>query len=202
MIAYSIQTALESKLFDRIVVSTDDLEIEKVARSLGADVPFLRSSATANDHAPVADALIEVIEKLAVMGHHYDEVCCLFATAPFITTTHIKDAYQLMADADAAFTVQKFESAIYRALRKNESGHLEMIWPEHRNTRSQDLPDAFHDAGQFYWIKAKTLLEERTLFAKKSRGYVLSSWASVDIDTEEDWIRAEVFYKLHASGDL
>jgi len=198
IIAYSIQAAIDSKLFDRIIVSTDDEEIKKIAIQFGAEVPFLRSSENSCDHAPVASVLIEVLETLAEQGNHYDEVCCLFATAPFITCNQIVSVNKLVndIDCDSAFTVQDFGYPIFRALKNNETGNLEMVWKEHQNTRSQDLPKTFHDAGQVYWIKTQSLLTQKTLFTKNAKGFELKKSDAVDIDTEEDWKTAELFYQL------
>lgn len=198
IIAYSISAAIESKLFDRIIVSTDDEEIKKSALQYGAEVPFLRSLENSNDFATIADVLIEVVDELKKQGENYNEVCCLFATAPFITSNQIVSVNKLLSevDCDSAFTIQDFGYPIFRALKKNESGNLELVWKEHQNSRSQDLPKTFHDAGQLYWIKTQSLMSEKTLFTKNAKGFELKKYESVDIDTEEDWKTAELFYQL------
>jgi len=138
------------------------------------------------------------VESLVKQDDQYDEVCCLFATAPFINGQLVIAVNKLLQanSCDSAFTVQEFGYPIFRALKNNEDGNLEMIWKEHQNSRSQDLPKSFHDAGQLYWIKTQTLLQEKTLFTHLSKGYELKKIDAVDIDTEEDWKTAELFYQL------
>jgi len=199
IIAYAIQTALESGIFDRVVVSTDDEAIATVARQYGAEVPFMRSAANSDDYAPVVDVLIEVVNHYRSISMSFDEVACLFATAPFIHASLIQHVHQLLDhETDSAFTVQNFGFPIFRALKKDESGNVSMFWPENLNTRSQDLPQAFHDAGQLYWIKTQVLLDERKMYTSKSKGFEMDRLDAIDIDTESDWKIAETLYKLKA----
>ena len=197
IIAYSIEAALKSNLFDEVMVSTDDQEIAQVALKYGAKVPFLRSSENANDNATIYDAIKEVMAYYSKQGCTSNIISCIFATAPFINEKILKQGFNkvIKQGFDSAFTIQKFNYPIFRALQKNENGNLEMFWNEYLNTRSQDLPDAFHDAGQFYIAKTSALLSEKTFFTKNSVGIELSTEEALDIDTEEDWRFAEILYK-------
>lgn len=198
IIAYSIEVALKSGLFDEVMVSTDDEEIAEVARKYGAKVPFMRSKKNADDKATIADVIEEVVLFYEKAGAISEVVCCLFATAPFLTQELLKEGYDKVGllGFDSAFTIQKFDYPIFRALRENENGNLEMFWKEHLNTRSQDLPKAYHDAGQLYFGKTKSVLAERTFFTKKAYGIKLSKLEAQDIDTLEDWEFAEKLYEL------
>lgn len=197
IIAYSIEAALTSGLFDKVVVSTDNEEIAKIAREYGAEVPFLRSAKNSDDHATVVDVMIEVVEYYKSVQTDFAEIACLFATAPFIHPSLIQSVHRLLdAETDSAFTVQNFGFPIFRALKKDEAGNVSMFWPEHLNTRSQDLPQAFHDAGQLYWIKTQVLLDEKKMYTAKSKGFEIDRLNAIDIDTEDDWKIAESLYKL------
>ncbi len=198
IIAYSIEVALNSGLFDEVMVSTDDAEIAEVAKKYGATVPFLRSEKTADDFATIAEVISEVLDFYNVRGMKPEIICCLFATAPFLTTELISEGMHNVSEGkyDSAFTVQKFGYPIFRALKKNENGNLEMFWEQYLNTRSQDLPTAFHDAGQLYFAKAHALIAEGTFFTKNSTGIELSPKQAIDIDTPEDWEFAEKLYSI------
>lgn len=197
IIAYSIEAALKSGLFDKVVVSTDDEEIAKIATQFGAAVPTLRSAKNSDDHATVIDVMIEVVEYYKSLSINFDEIACLFATAPFVHPHLIKNVHDLLdAETDSAFTIQNFGFPIFRALKKDEKGNVSMFWPEHLNTRSQDLPSAYHDAGQLYWIKTKVLLDEKKMYTTKSKGFEIDRLNAIDIDTEDDWKIAESLYKL------
>ena len=202
IIAYSIEAAFQCKLFDEVMVSTDDEEIAQVAIKYGAKVPFLRSSENANDNATIFDAINEVLVYYRKQGYTPNIISCIFATAPFINETILKQGFNKVEKEvfDSAFTIQKFDYPIFRALRKNENGNLEMFWDEYLNTRSQDLPDAFHDTGQLYFAKVSALLKEGTFFTKNSVGIELSNEEALDIDTEEDWRFAEILYKTLKSN--
>jgi N-acylneuraminate cytidylyltransferase len=197
IIAYSIEAALTSGLFDKVIVSTDDEEIAKIAKSFGADVPVLRTAKNSDDHATVVDVLIEVVEYYKSIKLDFTEVACLFATAPFVNSTLIQKVHDLLdAETDSTFTIQNFGFPIFRALKKDSEGNVSMFWPENLNTRSQDLPQAFHDAGQLYWIKAQTLLSEKKMYTTKSKGFEINRLDAIDIDTEDDWKTAEALYGL------
>ncbi|MBR1792035.1 MAG: pseudaminic acid cytidylyltransferase [Bacteroidales bacterium] len=197
IMAYSIEAALKSGLFDEVMVSTDDEEFAEVARQYGASVPFLRSEATANDYATTADVLNEVLERYREIGKEFDSFCCLYSTAPFVTSDRLKKANEkISADVDACFTMVQYSYPAQRGLQVNDKGYVEMTNPEYLGIRSQDLKSIYHDAGQFYFIKTKTFETEKTLWAKRTAPLILSELEMQDIDTETDWKIAEMKYKL------
>ena len=197
IMAYSIEAALNSELFDEVMVSTDDEEFADVAKKYGASVPFLRSEATANDYATTVDVLLEVIETYKKRGMVFDTICCLYSTAPFVTYERLKEAYSKLSDnVDACFTMVEYSYPIQRSLRINNDGLVEMKYPEHLKSRTQDLEKVYHDAGQFYFVKTKTLIEEKTVWCKHTAPLVLSELEVQDLDTLTDWQLAEMKYKL------
>ena len=193
IIAYSIEAALSAGLFDRVVVSTDDREIAEVATSFGAEVPFMRSAANSDDYATTIDVIEEVYRRL---GEHYEEVCCLYATAPLLRVEHLRAASSLLVSGkfDAVFPVVRFGFPIQRALARGDTGRVAMFQPEHQATRSQDLPPAYHDAGMFYWIRPEIVLAKRQMYTDNSGSIVLPEQQVQDIDTETDWVMAEYKY--------
>jgi len=198
VIAYSIKAALNSKLFDEVMVSTDSLEIARIAKESGAVVPFMRSEKTSDDFATTADVLIEVIDNYKKIGKDFDLLCCIYPTAPFVTQKKLKDSLSLMLEkkADSVMPIIKFSYPIQRALRNTENSHIEYFWPENGNKRSQDLEKSYHDAGQFYWIKTDVLLSYKSLVAKNTIGFEISELEAQDIDEESDWKLAEIKYQL------
>ena len=198
IIAYSIEAALESKLFDEVMVSTDDEDIAKVAREYKAKVPFFRTKKNAGDHSTLVDVLDEVVAEYKKSMLNFDNVCCILPTAPFLRAKHLIDAYKLLNDKGfySVFPIVEFSYPIQRSLVKNEDGNIEMAYPKYLNTRSQDLLKHYHDSGQFYWIKTSILQTEKTLFTSKSGGIELSQLEVQDIDTIDDWQHAEVKYKI------
>lgn len=197
IIAYSIEAALRSGLFDEVMVSTDDEEIALVAKKYGASVPFYRSAEAANDYATTVDVLLEVIETYKQQGRVFDTICCLYSTAPFVTSDRLKEAYAKLSDKiDASFTMVEYSYPIQRSLRINEAGMVEMKYPEHLKSRTQDLEKVYHDAGQFYFVKTKTLIDEKTVWCKKTAPLVLSELEVQDLDTLTDWQLAEMKYEL------
>lgn len=197
IMAYSIEAALESSIFDEVMVSTDDVEFADVAKKYGASVPFLRSEATANDYATTVDVLLEVIETYKQRGVSFDTICCLYSTAPFVTSERLKEAYSKLSDkVDACFTMVEYSYPIQRSLRINETGLVEMKYPEHLKSRTQDLEKVYHDAGQFYFVKTNTLIEEKTVWCKHTAPLVLSELEVQDLDTLTDWQLAEMKYEI------
>lgn len=201
IIAYSIEAAIQSGYFDHVLVSTDDVNIAEVAKKYKAEVPFMRSAKNSDDFATIADVVLEVLDFYKKTGIEVEEVACLFATAPFISSNRIEEAVTKLktSHADSVFFIQEFNYPILRALQENKDGHLEMIWPEHLNSRSQDLSRSFHDAGMFYLAKRDSFEREHTFFTKKSVGIVLSDLEARDIDTETDWKVAEQLFILNRS---
>jgi N-acylneuraminate cytidylyltransferase len=205
IITYSIQTARASGLFDEVIVSTDDDEIAGIARKHGAEVPFRRPPDLADDHTTTIAVIQHALAWLGEQGREIDFACCIYATAPFLRVADLRDGLAKLLDSGRsfAFSVTSFESSIQRALRLRPDGALDAFAPEHRDTRSQDLEPAYHDAGQFYWGRAAAFREGRVLFSPESVPVILPRYLVYDIDTEEDWVRAELAYPaLRAAGIL
>ena len=197
IMAYSIEAALKSGLFDEVMVSTDDEEFAEVAKQHGASIPFFRSTATANDYATTVDVLIEVVETYRKQGKEFDNVCCLYCTAPFVTPEKLKEAFGKLSDnVDGCFTVVEYSYPIQRSLRINGLGLIEMTYPEHLKSRTQDLEKIYHDAGQFYFMKTAAMENEKTVWCKRTEPLILSELEVQDLDTLTDWTLAEMKYKL------
>jgi pseudaminic acid cytidylyltransferase len=197
MIARSIRAALESGCFDHVVVSTDDVEIAGIARDYGAETPFMRPPELANDHAGTMPVIAHAISWHERRGQRPDFVCCLYATAPFVRADDLRRGLAVLEDtgADFAFSVTSFAFPIQRAIRMTPSGRVEMFQPEHFQTRSQDLEEAWHDAGQFYWGRAEAWLADKPLLGPGSAPVILPRHRVQDIDTQEDWERAELMFE-------
>jgi pseudaminic acid cytidylyltransferase len=198
MIAWSIEAARAAGCFDRILVSTDDEEIAAVARSYGAEVPFLRPAHLADDQATTQAVVLHAVQWFEQQGLAPQAVCCLYATAPFVQPADLVAGGQLLEQAPSGsfvFTATSFPFPIQRAVHIDAAGRSAMVHPEHFNTRSQDLEEAFHDAGQFYWARPEAWATSLNLF-DDGRPLILSRWRVQDIDTEEDWTRAELLHQL------
>jgi len=197
MIAYSIEAALQSGCFDKIIVSTDDVEIAEVAKSYGAEVPFMRPAELSNDYAGTIPVIRHTIEWLITQGFNPELVCCLYATAPFVTPEYLQQGLQQLQKTNAAyaFTVTSYAFPIQRAIKLNLELGIEMFDVNNFNTRSQDLEEAWHDAGQFYWGKVSAWLTEKIIFGAESTPVILPRHRVQDIDTPEDWARAEWLFK-------
>lgn len=194
ILAYSIENALATGLFDEVMVSTDDPEIMNVAKAFGASVPFVRSEKTANDFASLADVIHEVVDKYAEKGQTFDNMCCILATCPLVKPSYITEAYQKLITSDfiSVYPVVQFSYPILRSLKMDEHGEVSMNWPEYARTRSQDLAPAYHDSGTFYWHKVDAWMSGK----RKGGGIVIAEDLVQDIDTEEDWRMAELKYQL------
>jgi len=197
MIAWSIEAALQSGCFDRIVVSTDDVEIAEVAQSCGADVPFLRPADLSDDHTGTIPVIAHAVEWQRQHGEPPTAVCCIYATAPFVQSEDLRRALLLLEQSggDYAFSVTSYAFPIQRAIRITASGRVEMFQPEHFSTRSQDLEEAYHDAGQFYWGRPDAWLSGKPIFSSSAVPVILPRHRVQDIDTPEDWERAEWMFK-------
>jgi pseudaminic acid cytidylyltransferase len=197
IIAWSIEAALKSACFDRVIVSTDDDEICEVARTYGAEVPFKRPLELSNDYVGTIPVIAHAIDWGSQQGEVVKEVCCLYATAPFVQPSDLQRGLEVLqaSNAEYAFAVTSYAFPIQRALRITPHQRVEMFKPECFNTRSQDLEVAWHDAGQFYWGKARSWLEQRPLFSHESAPIFLSRHHVQDIDTLEDWEQAELMFK-------
>jgi len=194
IIAYSIEAALDSKLFAEVMVSTDYEEIAEVAKKYGAKIPFMRSKKNADDYATTADVLLEVLGEYKKGGKEFDNLCCIYPTAPFVTPEKLNDSFNLLLEnkAGSVIPVVKFSYPIQRSFRINNIGQLEYIWPENINKRSQDLVPTYHDAGQFYWIKSQPFLRTHSLILMRTIPFELSDTEVQDIDNIEDWKLAEL----------
>lgn len=197
MIAWSIDAALQSGCFDQVIVSTDDQEIAEVARQYGATVPFMRPAELSDDHTGTVPVIQHAIEWVNAQGQPVEQACCLYATAPFVSAEDINRGLDILnaTQSDYAFSVTSYAFPIQRAIRLNDEGRVQMFNPEHFNTRSQDLEEAFHDAGQFYWGTADAWLQGRMIFGTGSVPVPLPRHRVQDIDTPEDWVRAEWLFK-------
>ncbi|GAB3491570.1 pseudaminic acid cytidylyltransferase [Spirosoma knui] len=194
---YSIETALQSGLFDEVMVSTDDDEIAELAEQHGASVPFRRSAATADDFATTADVLNEVLTAYAQAGKTFTMACCLYPTAPFVNPELLQQAFDKLQSGalDCVFPVQRFGFPVQRAVTFKDD-RLTWLQPEHALARSQDLQPAYHDAGQFYFFNVTVFQQKGRLLTDNTSGLVISEMQAQDIDNEEDWQVAELKYQL------
>lgn len=199
MIAWSIQAAIESGCFDEIWVSTDDEEIAEVAQVYGAKVPFLRPVHLSDDFATTADVMSHAVEEFGKINHALpDYICCLYATAPFVTKADLVQGLEKIknnSNLNYVFSATTYPFPIQRAIKLNEHDTVEMFSPQYFNVRSQDLEEAWHDAGQFYWGTAEAWLNKAMIFSTQSRVVELPRFRVQDIDTQEDWDRAEWLFK-------
>lgn len=197
MISYAIDTAIQSGLFDEIMVSTEDEEIAQTARSSGATIPFLRSKNNADDFATTAQVIEEVIDVYSNSGRYFDHICCMYPCTPLVQPEYLMASYNILLEknVDSVIPVVAYDYPIQRAL-KTEDGFIRFFNPEFALARSQDLEKSFHDAGQFYWLKTKIFLEKTKILTDNSGYYEMSSFDCQDIDTENDWKMAEVKYKM------
>lgn len=202
IIAWSIAAAHDSGCFDRVIVSTDDAEIAQVARDAGAEVPFLRPTELSDDHTGTIAVVRHAIEWQAANAQAPSLVCCIYATAPFLVADDLRCGVEMLerSGSDFAFSVTKFTFPIQRAVRIDAKGRVVMLSPEHFETRSQDLEETYHDAGQFYWGRASAWCASATLFGPSSMVVVLPPHRVQDIDTPGDWVRAEWMFKALPSA--
>ncbi|MDO9461212.1 MAG: pseudaminic acid cytidylyltransferase [Alphaproteobacteria bacterium] len=196
MIAWSIEAALRSDCFDQVMVSTDDAEIAEIARQYGAQVPFVRPAELANDFAGTIPVVRHAIEWRQAQGQMPSEVCCIYATAPFVSIDDLRRGLAALVDtgSEYAFPVTSYAFPIQRAIRITEADRVEMFNPACFETRSQDLEEAYHDAGQFYWGRAQAWLANKPIFSTDAIPLRLPRYRVQDIDTPEDWVRAELMF--------
>jgi pseudaminic acid cytidylyltransferase len=189
IIAYSVEVAIQSNLFDEIMVSTDDEEIATIAKSFGAEIPYKRSVKNSDDFATLNDVLSEVLECYKNDGKQFDYGCCILPTAPFITIERLKEAFHMLVNNgfDSVGPIVRFTYPVQRAIKLLPDKSVQMYYPEYAQSRSQDLESAYHDAGQFYWFKA-----DKTLNGTYKGGMILNNLEVQDIDTIEDWKIAEI----------
>ena len=196
IISYSIQAALDSQLFDEVMVSTDDEKIAEIAQTLGAKVPFLRSLNSSSDFATTLDVIEEVIQEYSKLNQEFNEICCIYACAPFVSKEKLISSFELMQSEgfDSIFPIIAYGFPIQRALKLNH-GKVSFINQENSSIRSQDLETNFHDAGQFYWMKSKVLIEKK-IITNNTGGVIISELEGQDIDNEVDWKLAELKYEI------
>lgn len=197
IIAYSIEAAIASGLFDHIIVSTDDEEIASIAKAFGAEVPFMRPADIADDYTGTDAVVKHAIQWYQEQKYSISLVCCIYATAPFVDPVYLKEGYDSLMNSDKsfAFSVTSFPFPIQRAIRINREGEVGAFWPEHVNSRSQDLEEAYHDAGQFYWGRPEAFLNNKITYSNISIPVILPRYMVQDIDSLEDWEMAEYMYQ-------
>ena len=198
MIAYAIEASISSKIFDEVMVSTDDMEIAEIAKDFGAQVPFMRSKTTSNDFATTSDVLKEVIYEYQKIGKIFDNFCCTYPCVPFLNGEILKKAYNRFNEmkADSLMPVVKYSFPIQRAVRVNNQGYLEYREPENSQKRSQDLEGMYHDVGMFYIEKTEAFIKYGNLVTPKTAFYEMEERLIQDIDTVEDWKMAELKYRM------
>jgi pseudaminic acid cytidylyltransferase len=197
VIAWSVEAAIQSGLFNEVMVSTDDENIARIAKEYGASVPFMRSSKNADDFATTSDVLLEVLNSYDLEDRQFDVACCIYAAAPFVTPTRLNEALELLTAKkfDAVFPVIAYHQPVLRSFRRDEASKTEFIFPEFINTRTQDLPAAYYDAAQFYMFHVKQFQQKLRIFSDNFGSIVLEENEGHDIDTEEDWKLAEEKFK-------
>ncbi len=197
IISYSIEAAKNSGLFDRIVVSTDSEEIANVAIKAGAEVPFARPEELSDDHVMTQFVLTHAIDWLNEHGPRIQYFCCIYPTAPLIDFKRLKSGYELLREKKSSevYSVTTFDFSIFRAMEITKEGLLKFLWPENELKRSQDFPEAYHDAGQFYWFDSEEFLKHNMLYSPKALPFIIPRCLVQDIDTQEDWEMAELMYE-------
>jgi pseudaminic acid cytidylyltransferase len=198
LIAWPIAAAQASGLFDEIIVSTDDEAIAEIAEKYGATAPFRRPAAQSNGQAITDEVVLHALEWLAAEGSQPENLCCIYPTAPLLTGSVITEVFTALkqSDANSAFTAATYAHPVWRAMRRASNGCADYQWPDHRSTRSQDLPELIHDAGQCYWVQVAAYLRDPRLINDRTVSVMLPRWLVQDIDTQEDWTMAELLLEL------
>ena len=199
IIAYSIEAAKKSECFDKVIVSTDDEEIANIARNLGAEIPFMRPKNLSDDHSTTMDVIRHAQDWYEANSESIEAICCLYATAPFVTAYDLKRGYKILNEnkCEYVFSATTYAFPIQRAFYLDENNGVKMYQPEHLLTRSQDLNESYHDAGQFYWCSQKAIAKNLPIFETHSRAVILERNCVQDIDTPEDWSFAQALFKLN-----
>lgn len=202
IIAYSIETALKSKIFDEVMVSTDDEEIKKISIKYGAKVPFMRSEQTSNDYAATHEVLLEVLDEYKKRNIYFENICCIYPTAPFVDEIELEKAFEKLnkSDVDLVYPIVSYSFPPQRAVKLID-GHAEFLHPDNMFVRSQDLEKIYHDCGQFYFLNVAAFEKEKKLILKKNSPIIVNEMEMQDIDNLEDWKLAELKYKL-IKGDI
>lgn len=198
IIAYSIEVALESKLFAEVMVSTDNEEIAQIAKKYGAKVPFIRSAENSDDFATTSDVLLEVITQYENIGQHFEHACCIYPTAPLIKAEKLGQGVEKLISEHftTVFPVVAFSYPVWRGLKRASNEEFSMLWPENLNKRSQDLEEVYHDAGQWYWFKVASFKTDQKLFGDRTSCIILEATEVQDIDNMMDWKLAELKHEL------
>ena len=198
IIAYSIEKALLSDLFGKVIVSTDDDEINSIAKQFGAEVPFKRSAQLSDDYAGTTEVVAHAIKWMENQGWTLNGVCCIYPTAPLLDVELLKTSYEIFIKGkwDYVFSATEYVYPVERSFKVLDNNVLKMLIPENFDRRSQDLTPTFHDAGQFYWGSPEAWVEDRPIFSERSTIIKLPAYGAADIDTEDDWKRAELLYKI------
>jgi pseudaminic acid cytidylyltransferase len=198
MIAWSIQVAKASGLFDHIIVSTDDIEISQISRTWGAEVPFMRPAELSDDYTGTTEVIAHATQWAIDQKFDLDAVCCIYATAPFIQISDLVRGLEILESGSWAYTFSAtdFAAPIFRSFKETAEGGLEMFFPEHFKARSQDLPIALHDAGQFYWGRPSAWIQGKRFFDYHSKPVLIPRWRVQDIDSQDDWERAELLANI------
>ena len=198
LIVWSIEKAIESGCFDKIIVSTDDIEIANIAKNYGAEVPFIRPKELSDDYTSTNEVISHAIKFQIKNSKRPSIVCCIYPTAPFVQTKDIKHGLEILKinEVDYVFSVTTFAYPIQRSFRMTKNQKIEMFWPEYLYSRSQDLEEAWHDAGQFYWGITDSWLENKPIIGNNTKVIHLPRYRVQDIDTYEDWERAEWMFKV------
>lgn len=196
MIAYAIEAAINSEVFDEVMVSTDCAEIAEIAQKYGAKVPFLRSAKTSDDFATTYDVLEEVVLEYKKQGKEYENICCIYPCVPFLSSNTLKEAFEKFQGYDGLVPVCNYPVPIEWAMKINKDGVLTPNDPEAQKIRSQDIETKYYDAGMFYFIKTQILINKKTLVPKNTFGYIIKESECQDIDTFEDWQKAEIKFRI------
>lgn len=202
IIAYSIQVAIDSHLFDEVMVSTDDKEIAVIAEEYGAKVPFLRSEKNANDFATTVDVILEVLDNYKRQAKSFDNICCIYPTAPFVSIKKLSKCLDILKSKslDSVLPIIQYGFPVQRSMKIFQEDLVRMIQPGHMDTRTQNLEPTYHDAGQFYWLKTDKILLQKKLWTNSTGFIIVSELEAQDIDTETDWKIAELKYKMMVGG--
>jgi len=198
MISWVIEIAKISTLFDKIIVSTDTMEIANIALNAGAEVPFIREKNLADDFTPTVPVIADALIECGKLGLNFQNVCCLYPCSPFTNIKDLKKSYNifLKKNLDFIYPVTEFRHSIFRCMKRGNDGQMKFLYPEHELTRTQDLEIMYHDAGQFYWGKSDAWLNNKKMHTD-GNGYVIPNWRVVDIDTKDDWKRAEFLFQMY-----
>ncbi len=196
MLAWAIEAAKKSNLFAHVIVSTDDNEIAQIARTQGAEIPFMRPPALADDHTPTVPVIAHAVYACRQLGWDVQHACCIYPATPFLQASDVDAAFKLMLarNADFVYPVTEYAHPVQRAMRRTPGGSMQFLDPDSELTRTQDLENMYHDAGQFYWGRASAWLEGKKMHTA-GMGMPIPNWRVIDIDSEDDWLRAELLFK-------